>query len=205
MRYLFVFASLLISGIGLSQGSGFSFVYSGPSQIIVGPDCEAPLQWGHPNTPTVTSNIPGGMIVSFDIYSISGGYDIGDMIPGGSTVTVFYQAVDNFGNNALFGFTINFIDLLPPVFDPLSLPANITVSCTTNVPPPAMVEATDNCDNDNTNLTITYTQTNNAQLCTGGTIIRTWVADDDLGNTAVFNQTITVTPDVTPPVIANNL
>jgi hypothetical protein len=205
MRYLFVLVSLLVSGVGLSQGSGFSFNYSGPTQIIVGQDCEAPLQWGHPNTPTAMSNIPGGVIVSFEIYSISGGYDIGDMVPGGSTVTVFYQAVDNFGNNALFGFTISFIDVLPPVFDPFSLPSNITVSCTTNVPPPADVEATDNCDNDNANLTITYTQTNNAQLCTGGTILRRWVADDDLGNTAVFNQTITVTPDNTPPVIANNL
>ena len=123
------------------QGSGFSFSYTGPTQIIVGPDCEAPLNWGHPNTPTVSSNIPGGFIVSFNIYSISGGYDIGDMIPGGSTVTVFYQAVDNFGNNALFGFSINFIDVLPPVFDPFSLPpSNITIPCITQVPPPADVE-----------------------------------------------------------------
>ena len=205
MRYLFLFFMLAAWGTGHGQGSGFTFSYTGPNQILVGPACEAPLQWGHPNTPTVTSNIPGGMIVSFTIYSISGGYQIGDLIPGGTTVTVFYQAVDNFGNSALFGFTIAFIDVLPPVFDPLSLPHNITVSCTTNVPPPANVEATDNCDNDNANLTITLTQTNNAQLCTGGPIIRTWVADDDLGNTASFVQTITVTPDNIPPVITNNL
>ena len=205
MRYLFFFVMLLAWGAGKSQGSGFSFSYTGPNQILVGQSCEAALNWGHPNTPTVTSNIPGGVIVSFNIYSISGGYQIGDLIPGGTTVTVFYQAVDNFGNNALFGFSIAFIDVLPPVFDPLSLPTNITVSCTTNVPPPANVEAHDNCENENTNLTITYTQTNNAQLCTGGSIIRTWVADDDLGNLATFHQTITVTPDNTPPVIANNL
>ncbi len=205
MRYLFLFALLLAWGAGKGQGSGFSFNYTGPTQVLVGPDCEAPLNWGHPNTPTVSSNIPGGVIVSFEIYSISLGYDIGDMIPGGTTVTVFYQAVDNFGNNALFGFTISFIDVLPPVFDPLSLPTNITISCTSNVPPPANVEASDNCENENTNLTITYTQTNNAALCTGGTITRTWVADDDLGNFSTFIQTITVTPDVTPPVITNNL
>ena len=117
MRYLFVFAILLAGGIVKGQGSGFSFTYTGPTQILVGPDCEAELEWGHPNTPTVMSNIPGGFIVSFVIFSISGGYDIGDMIPGGTTVTVFYQATDNFGNQALFGFTIDFIDVLPPVFD----------------------------------------------------------------------------------------
>ena len=133
MRYLFFFVMLLAWSAGKSQGSGFSFNYSGPSQILVGPNCEAPLNWGHPNTPTVTSNIPGGVIVSFDIYSISLGYEIGDLVPGGTTVTVFYQAVDNFGNNALFGFTISFIDILPPVFDPQSLPSNITVSCITTV------------------------------------------------------------------------
>ncbi len=205
MRYLFFLAILLSYGAVWGQGSGFSFNYTGPTQVLVGPDCEAPLDWGHPNTPTVTSNIPGGVIVSFEIFSISLGYDIGDLIPGGTTVTIFYQAVDNFGNNALFGFSISFIDILPPVFDPLSLPSNITISCSTNLPPPANVEASDNCENENTNLTITYTENNNAQLCIGGTVIRTWVADDDLGNFSTFTQTITVTQDNIPPVIANNL
>lgn len=205
MRYLFSLALLLFWSPGWSQGSGFSFNYSGPTQILVGPDCEEPLNWGHPNTPTAMSNIPGGVIVSFEIYSISPDYEINDMVPGGTTVTVFYQAFDNFGNSALFGFNISFIDVLPPVFDPLSLPPNITISCTTNVPPPANVEASDNCENENTNLTITFTETNNAQFCTGGSIQRKWVADDDLGNFSTFIQNITVTPDVTPPVITNNL
>ena len=205
MRYLFFIAMLLAWGAAKGQGSGFTFSYTGPNQIIVGPTCEAPLNWGHPNTPTVTSNIPGGVIISFTIYSISGGYSIGSLVPGGTTVTVFYQALDNFGNSALFGFTISFIDVLPPVFDAFSLPSNITISCTSNLPPPANVEATDNCDNDNANLTITYTQTGNAALCTGGILTRKWVADDDLGNKSTFTQTITVSPDNTPPVIANNL
>src|SRR5215204_3696812 len=99
---------IFIIGLCPGQGSGFSFNYSGPTQIVVGPDCIEPLNWGHPNTPTVTSNLPGGMIVSFNIYSISGGYQIGDIVGGGTVVTVFYQAIDNFGNSALFGFSIAF-------------------------------------------------------------------------------------------------
>ncbi|MEP6647274.1 MAG: hypothetical protein ABJC12_09290, partial [Saprospiraceae bacterium] len=199
---------ILLSWIGVSygQGSGFTFSYTGPTQIIVGPECMAALNWGAPNTPTVTSNIPGGMIVSFGIYSISGGYHMNDLVHGGNTVTVFYQAVDNFGNNALFGFSIAFIDILPPVFDPLSLPpANITVNCSNNLPAPAMVEAHDNCADVDPPLTITYTQTGTVAVCSSGIIHRKWVADDDLGNTAVFNQNITVLADNTPPVIANGL
>ncbi|HJW30724.1 MAG TPA: hypothetical protein VJ508_15930, partial [Saprospiraceae bacterium] len=205
MRSILLFAWLCCFGSLCGQGNGFTFTYTGPTQIIVGQSCTAPLNWGHPNTPTVTSNIPGGMIVSFNIYSISGGYHIGDPIPGGTTVTVFYQAVDNFGNSALFGFSISFIDILPPVFDPLSLPHNITVSCSGNLPPPAMVEASDNCNFDNPPFTITYTQTGNVPPCGGGTIKRTWVAEDAAGNKATYIQTITVQADVTPPVIVDNL
>jgi len=204
MRSILFIAILCCCGLSYGQGIGFTFTYTGPTQIIVGPECMATLNWGHPNTPTVTSNIPGGMIVSFTIYSISGGYQIDDLVHGGVNVTVFYQAVDNFGNNALFGFSIAFIDVIPPVFDPLSLPPNLTVSCTGNFPV-ADVEISDNCESDDFNLTLTFTETNNAAPCTGGVITRTWLADDDLGNTAVFTQTITVLPDNTPPVIANNL
>ncbi len=205
MRSILLFACLCGFGAVSGQGSGFTFTYTGPTQIIVGTNCLAPLNWGAPGTPTVTSNLPGGMIVSFNIYSISGGYDPGDLVMGGTTVTVFYQAIDNFGNSALFGFSIVFIDLTPPVFDPTTLPPNITISCISNLPPPALVEASDNCADEDPPLTITYTQTINAALCTGGTIKRKWVADDDLGNTSMFMQTITVLPDNTPPVIANTL
>ncbi len=205
MRSVLLFGCLCFLGDLWGQGSGFSFSYNGPTQINAGPNCEAPLNWGAPATPTCTSNIPGGVIVYFDIYSISGGYQYNDPVHGGTTVTVFYQAVDNFGNSALFGFTINFIDLLPPVFDPLSLPQNITLSCSSNLPLPAMVEATDNCADVDPPLTITYTQTGNVAPCGGGTITRKWVADDDLGNQSTFIQTITIVPDTTPPAIVNNL
>ncbi|HZV69862.1 MAG TPA: gliding motility-associated C-terminal domain-containing protein [Saprospiraceae bacterium] len=205
MRLILLIVVLGWFGAGYSQGSGFTFTYTGPTQIIVGQQCLAPLNWGAPGTPTVTSNIPGGMIVSFGVYSISGGYHINDPIHGGNTVTVFYQAVDNFGNTALFGFSIVFIDIVPPVFDPFSLPQNITINCASNLPPPANVEATDNCAGEDPPLTITYVQTGNVAICGGGIIKRTWVADDDLGNTSIFIQMINVTPDVTPPVITNNL
>ncbi|HUR30490.1 MAG TPA: hypothetical protein VMZ69_03605, partial [Saprospiraceae bacterium] len=204
MRSFLLLVILFYCGLSYGQGSGFSFSYTGPTQILVGQDCVAELDWGHPNTPTASSNLPGGMIVSFDIYSISGGYDIGDDVGGGTVVTVFYQAIDNFGNSALFGFSIAFIDNIPPVFDPLSLPPNLTVNCTGNFPV-AAVEVHDNCEDQDIVLTVTFTETNNAVMCTGGIITRKWVADDDLGNFATFTQTITVLPDNTPPVIANNL
>src|SRR5690606_10705115 len=106
MRSILVIILLGLWGKGFSQQAGFAFSYTGPTQILVGPNCVAPLDWGHPNTPTAASNLPGGFIVSFDIYSITLGYEIGDLIPGGTTITVFYQALDNYGNTALFGFNI---------------------------------------------------------------------------------------------------
>ncbi|MEO5905100.1 MAG: hypothetical protein ABIQ11_00125, partial [Saprospiraceae bacterium] len=80
----------------------------------------------------------------------------------------------------------------------------LTVNCTGNFPI-AEVEVTDNCQDADILLTVTFTEMNNAAPCTGGVITRKWLADDDLGNTAQFIQTITVLPDVTPPVITNNL
>lgn len=206
MRSILVIILLGLWGKGFSQQAGFAFSYTGPTQILVGPNCVAPLDWGHPNTPTAASNLPGGFIVSFDIYSITLGYEIGDLIPGGTTITVFYQALDNYGNTALFGFNIAFVDNTPPTFDPITLPpALVTVPCHTLIPPPAEVEATDNCENDNAFLTVTFSESGSAAPCTGGTITRTWIADDGLGNSASFSQTINVLPDNTPPFITNNL
>src|SRR5688572_14938254 len=145
MRSILLLILFFYCGVSWGQGSGFSFSYTGPTQILVGQDCVAELNWGHPNTPTVSSNLPGGFIVSFNIYSISGGYQMGDEVSGGSVVTVFYQAIDNFGNSALFGFTITFTDNIPPTFDPLSLPPNLTVNCIANFPV-ANVEVHDNCE-----------------------------------------------------------
>ena len=183
-----------------SQNSSFSFVYDGPSEIILGEDCMATLSWGHPNTPTAISNLPNGEILSFEILSISGGYSIGDPLPPGELVTILYQAIDNFNNTAIFGFSISVVDNTPPTFDEGTLPPDIEVACVGDIPTPPDVMGFDNCV-DSENLFVTFTEEGNADLCAGGVITRTWVIDDDFQNFSTYSQTITVLPDTTKPTI----
>src|SRR6185436_5415042 len=88
---------------------------------------------------------------------------------------------------------ITVLDTIPPVL--VGVPIALTVQCLANVPPPANVTATDNCD---TNPTVTLT------AVTNGTcpliITRTWVARDFCNNSSTNRQIITVL-DIIPPVL----
>ena len=42
----------------------FAFSYTGPDTLYLDNNCNAILEWGHPNTPTVTSTV-GNTITSF--------------------------------------------------------------------------------------------------------------------------------------------
>ncbi|MDX1409762.1 MAG: hypothetical protein R3330_16550, partial [Saprospiraceae bacterium] len=76
----------------------FSFTYTGPDTIFVDESCTGILDWGHPETPQAFPTVPGQVVISFTIFSISGGYMIGDSVPAGEIVTVFYEARDNMGH-----------------------------------------------------------------------------------------------------------
>ncbi len=95
---------------------------------------------------------------------------------------------------------LSFVDDVPPVITS-GCPANVTVSCASQVPAadPGALTATDNCD---ANVEITHSGdviTN--QTCTNRfTITRTYQATDDCGNSSTCAQTITVF-DATPPFI----
>jgi uncharacterized repeat protein (TIGR01451 family) len=105
-----------------------------------------------------------------------------------------WTATDDCGNTDVATQTIIFIDDSAPVL--VGVPANITVECN-EVPPPAVVTATDDCDQ---NVTVTFTETQQAQPC-GYLLVRRWTATDDCGNAKTGTQVITVT-DETAPVIA---
>lgn len=193
-----IISVLLCTWVLNTSYSQFVFSYTGPETIPVDASCTAILDWGHPNTPQVFPTMPGQVIISWMIFSISGGYMIGDAVPAGETVTVFYQARDNMGNIALFGFNITFVDTIPPEFDPDSLPGDITISCGEVIPPPGII-FTDNCDTDMTFLS--FEETGEADVCAGGIISRTWIATDPSGNTASHIQLVTVEADTVAPVI----
>ncbi len=115
-------------------------------------------------------------------------------LPGGGYVVT---VTDNGSCSATATATVPVAqDNQPPVFNQSPLPANITVSCNAPVPPPAVLTASDNCDND---VTVTLTSVTTPGSCPqNATITRTWVAADDAGNTAVHTQTVTVRDNTAP-------
>lgn len=107
-------------------------------------------------------------------------------------VNVTFFVVDNSGNIASQTVTYSIQDDEPPVL--VGVPANVFISCTDPIPTAPTVTATDNCD---TNVAVQFTssssQTNNG-TCTDYTytIIRTWTATDQCGNTVETDQVINV-------------
>lgn len=108
------------------------FEYDGPDTIFVNEvGCNAILEWGHPDNPTVSSNLDGGVIDTFYILSISDGYQIGSQVNYKETVVIDYWAEDNFGNVDIFSFSIYFGDNIDPTF--IQDPMDLNVACDSDV------------------------------------------------------------------------
>jgi len=123
--------------------------------------------------------------------------------PDSYSLRRIWKAEDNCGNTATAEQVITVQDLTKPTFT--SVPANVTVSCE-SVPPVGNPSATDNCD---PSASITYlgeTRTNGSCLNTY-TLLRTWRAEDNCGNTATASQLITVQDIVAPnfTLVPNNV
>ncbi len=105
------------------------------------------------------------------------------------TIQRTWTAFDDCGNTVTQSQIVTVEDTTPPTFD--NVPLNETVECDV-IPAVPMVTATDNCST----ATVTF-----AEVTTGScpfTVVRTWTATDDCGNTASNIQVITVV-DSTPP------
>jgi gliding motility-associated-like protein len=206
MRKFYVFVKVfcltlfLFQALGVSAQDFFTFTYTGPDSLFVGEHCGAVLDWGHPETPTVAYDAPpGGVLISFNIWSISGGYDIGDTISGGEVVTVTYEALDNQGNFEFFTFTLPVVDTLAPVFLPGSFPPDLTLSCFSDLPDENL-EAEDNCSAvDELEWEVFFEDT--ISQCQGGSSFRIFEVRDEFGNVSSYAQEITFELDTTAPVI----
>ena len=136
---------------------------------------------------TVTaSDDCGEVIIDYIEMSESGGCP---------SFTRIWTATDLCGNTNVLTQLVNVSDNEPPVFE--DIPSNVEVSCTAipDIPEP---EVSDNCDED---VAVTL---NESIIGTGCefTIIRTWIASDDCGNTSIFSQSINVL-DEGAPVFVN--
>ncbi len=110
-----------------------------------------------------------------------------------STIIRTWTASDNCGNTSSCIQTITKKDNVAPI---ITCPANVSVACTSSTTPSVtgQASATDNCQ---TNITITFSDTKSCTLC-DSTIIRTWTASDNCGNTSSCIQTITKKDNVAP-------
>lgn len=198
MQKLYILLFLIcLCGVQASA-AWFNWDYTGPDTIRVGANCRATLVWGGDDAVKCLPTFSGQEILIKKLKSISGGYSYGDMIPGGTTITVIYEATDNFGHQEEFSFTIYFADKTAPEFNIGSLPPDITVQCPLNLPN-YNVAATDNCTpafQININISLDF-----PPAPCNGVYHRTYTATDASGNSTSYIQTITLEPDLIKPVI----
>ncbi len=119
---------------------------------------------------------------------------------GANMVTLI--VTDANGNTATCKTTVTVTDVTLPVF--VSVPNDTLIEACNAIPPATILVATDACDNSvavvltsiSTQDTIGFDKYNYS-------IVRTWVATDNVGNTAEYTQQIDV-EDTTSPVFAAN-
>ena len=115
---------------------------------------------------------------------------------GGCPIIVrTWVATDACGNSVTAVQRITVVDTQPPVIN--GVPPGGPVSCN-NIPPVPTPTATDNCD-DNVEISMNESMIGNGCQYT---LIRTFIAQDDCGNSSIVSQSFVVTDNV-PPVFVN--
>ncbi len=110
------------------------------------------------------------------------------------TLRRLWTAADECGNSRTAEQIITVRDIVSPAFS--FVPANVTVACQ-SIPSPGSPSATDNCDAD---VSITYLgeQRINGNCTDNYTLLRTWTAADNCGNSVTATQLITVRDQEAP-------
>ena len=110
----------------------------------------------------------------------------------GYDVVRTWEATDNCGNSTQFVQTVEIRDTQDPI-----ITGQIQVETQCNVPYESLVDISDNCDTD---LDITVNELMVSGGC-AGVIIRTFTATDDCGNSATFQQFITLIDETAPTAL----
>ena len=137
------------------------------------------------------SDVCGGATVSHSDVNVAGG------CPQQYTILRTWTAVDDCGNTSSCVQTIDVDDTSAPI---LTCPGDEELECDEDNSPAntGMATATDNCDTD---VSINFADVRVDGSCINEyTILRTWTAVDDCGNTTTCTQTIDV-EDTTAPVL----
>ena len=174
------------------------------TQTITVQDNVAPVVVSQPSDVTVDcgSDIPAVVAPVFtdncDEFIVDFSESIFDDFSTDEQVIVrTWIATDEAGNQTVVQQTITIDDNIAPAI--VSQPANVTVSCGSDIPAVVAPVFTDNCDE----FTVDFSEVTTTNGSTDEQILtRTWVATDAAGNSTTVTQVITIN-DTTPPVIAN--
>ncbi|MEO1262771.1 MAG: SdrD B-like domain-containing protein [Bacteroidota bacterium] len=144
------------------------------------------------NDATATADCCGAPTIEFHEFVSNGNCPTDGYL---ATMICGWTATDCCGNVDSLFLTIIVVDNAAPVLQ--NIPANMSYACVGSAPMPAMVFATDNCDD---NVEIAFAETTefvNGQVQT----TRTWTAVDDCGNTDEQSQLITYTQENAPFIL----
>ncbi|NJB86787.1 hypothetical protein GGR26_002564 [Lewinella marina] len=137
---------------------------------------------------TATDNCDGDITVSPTVHITPGGC-LNDY-----SMVRTWTFSDTCGNTSSVSQTITVLDTLAPV--PQTAPADLSLECAEDVPPPVNLTATDNCHGD---ITVSPTTLVTPGACLNDfTMVRTWTFTDTCGNTSSVSQTITVLDTLAP-------
>jgi len=137
-----------------------------------------------------TDNCDTNVEITFEEVRVDGG------CPDNYTLERTWTATDNCGNQVSETQIITVGDNEAPILS--GGPIDVTVDCN-NIPPPATLTATDDCD---TNVDITFNESRIDGPCVDSyQLIRTWTATDDCGQSTEEQQVLTVTDEIDPELI----
>ena len=125
------------------------------------------------------------------------GMDVSDGMTCPETITRSWTFTDSCNNTTTVQQFITIQDNTPPVFTS-SIPANITVSCTSDITPTVSLNWSDNCDGVGS---VDNVDVSDGMTCPE-TITRTWTYTDACNNTVTAQQIITVHDQVFPTLSA---
>jgi len=183
-------------GNSVSAEQTITVVDSGHVSLLVPPPAE--VACGDPYSPDVTgwatASDPDAIyeapeVTYSDSLQLSG-------CGGAGTVTRTWRAADECGNTTSAAQTIRLVDDVPPT---LTAPTDVVVEYGDSTSPLAtgLAAASDRCSP----ASIAHADVEVPGDCAGrSTILRTWTATDECGNSASVVQTITIV-DMTPPAL----
>ncbi|MBI1266718.1 MAG: hypothetical protein GC193_04705 [Cryomorphaceae bacterium] len=168
------------------------------SQIITVSDNEAPVFDYIPQDETADcGNLPEPAVLTATDNCSEVSISYSQNVGSGGCPNIFrtWVATDACGNTATVTQTIFVEDNEPPLLT--GIPSNTQVSCN-SIPDMPTPDVSDNCDD---NVAITMNESIVGSGCFY-TIIRTWIASDDCGNTTIVSQSIQV-EDTEAPIFVN--